>query len=128
MPITDEKYVSLTTFRKDGTPASTPVWIADLGDGTVGFTTASTSFKVKRIGNDPKVTLQPCNSRGVVTDGSDVVAGTAVIVTGADAERCRGFVKKKYGLQFAGITLFGKVAKLFGKGSGIDCAVKITLT
>lgn len=128
MPIAEEKYVSLTTFRKDGTPASTPVWIAGLGDGTVGCTTASTSFKVERIGNDPKVTLRPCNSRGSVTEGSDVVAGTAEVVTGADAEHCRSMVRKKYGLQFAGITLFGKVAKLFGKGSGVDCAVKITLT
>ncbi len=127
MPITDEKYVSLTTFRKDGTPASTPVWIADLGDGTIGFTTASSSFKVKRIGNDPKVTVQPCNSRGVVTEGSIAVTGTAEIVTGVEAERARSIVKKKYGLQFAGITLFGKIAKLFGKGSGVDCAIKITL-
>lgn len=62
--ISSEKYVSLTTYRKDGTPKRVPVWIADLGDGTVGFTTASSSYKVKRIGNNPKVTLQPSDTRG----------------------------------------------------------------
>ena len=44
--ITDEKYVSLTTYKKDGSTKSLPVWIADFGDGTIGFTTASSSYKV----------------------------------------------------------------------------------
>ena len=128
MSITDEKYVSLTTFRKDGTPKPAPVWIADFGDGTVGCTTASSSYKVKRISNNSHVTLQPCNSKGVVTDGSEVVSGTAEVVTGAEFERCEGIVKQKYKLQYTAIKFVGKVAKLIGKGSGTDAAVKITLT
>lgn len=127
MSISDEKYVSITTFRKDGTPKPLPVWIADLGDGTVGFTTSSSSYKVKRIANDPRVMLQPSNSKGVVTEGSEEVSGTAEMVTGEEFDRCAGLVKKKYGIQYVGITLFGKIAKLVGKGSGTDCAVKITL-
>ncbi|MEP1123277.1 MAG: PPOX class F420-dependent oxidoreductase [Ilumatobacter sp.] len=129
MSITDEKYVSLTTYRKDGTPKSLPVWIADFGDGTIGFTTASSSHKVKRIGNDPRVTLQPSNAKGEVTPGSDVVSGTAVIVTDPqEFAACVAFVKKKYGIQYRLITLWGKLAKVVGKGSGTDCAVKITVT
>lgn len=127
MAISDEKYVSLTTYRKDGTPKSLPVWIADFRDGTVGFTTASSSYKVKRIANDPRVTLQPSDAKGEVKPGSEVAAGTAEVVTGAEFEKCMAIVKKKYGIQFKAISLFGKVAKLFGKGSGTDCAVKITL-
>ena len=26
--LADERYVSLTTFKKDGTPVATPVWVA----------------------------------------------------------------------------------------------------
>lgn len=128
MSITDEKYVSLTTFRKNGTPKPAPVWIADFGDGTIGCTTSSSSYKVKRIANNPEVTLQPCNSRGVVTEGSDVVTGTAEVVTGAEFERCASAVKKKYKLQYTAMSLVGQAAKLIGKGSGTDAAVKITLT
>jgi PPOX class probable F420-dependent enzyme len=127
MSITDEKYVSLTTFRKDGTPKPAPVWIADFGDGAIGCTTASSSYKIKRISNDPGVTLQPCNSRGVVTEGSEVVSGTAEVVTGAEFERCAGMVKKKYKLQYTLMALVGKGAKLIGKGSGTDAAIKITV-
>ena len=59
MGIADENYVALTTFRKNGERKNTPIWIADLGDGTIGFTTSKDSWKVKRIGNDPRVELQP---------------------------------------------------------------------
>jgi len=128
MSISDEKYVSVTTFRKDGTPKPLPVWIADFGDRTVGFTTSSSSYKVKRITNDPGVTLQPCNSKGVVIEGSEIVTGTAEVVSGAEFERCEAIVKKKYKLQYTAIKLVGKVAKMIGKGSGTDAAVKITLT
>ena len=78
MGIADEKYVNLTTFTKDGRPKPCPVWITDTGDGTVGFTTFSTSWKVKRLNNDSRVTLQPCDAKGTVTAGTDVVEGTAI--------------------------------------------------
>ena len=46
----DEKYVLLTTYRRDGRPVSTPVWWVDLGDGSFGFWTSSASGKAKRLG------------------------------------------------------------------------------
>ncbi len=127
MSIAEEKYVRLTTFRKDGTPKALPVWIADFGDGTIGFTTASSSYKVKRIANDPRVELQPSNAKGEAKAGSAVVSGTAVVVDGDEFERCRSAVKRKYKLQYTAIDFAGKVAKLIGKGSGTDRAVKITI-
>jgi len=47
MSLIDEKYMLLKTFRRDGTPVSTPVWLADLGDSETGFWTSSASGKVK---------------------------------------------------------------------------------
>ena len=49
MDIASEQYVSITTSRRDGRTVSSPVWIAPLADGRVGFTTGSASGKVKRI-------------------------------------------------------------------------------
>ena len=37
--IAEEAYVRLTTFTRDGTPKQSPVWIAALADGRLGFTT-----------------------------------------------------------------------------------------
>jgi uncharacterized protein len=41
MSLTDEKYLVLTTFRRDGTPVSMPVWVVGLDDEAVGFWTSS---------------------------------------------------------------------------------------
>ncbi len=127
MSIAGETYVSLTTFTKDGRPKPSPVWIADTGDGTVGFTTFSTSWKVKRLNNDSRVTLQPCDARGNVTAGTDVLEGTAVASQGDEFDRVRELIKAKYGIQFTLINLVGKVRKAMGKDSGTDTAIVITL-
>ena len=76
--IADSKYVSLTTYKKDGTTKALPVWIADFGDGKVGFTTSSSSFKVKRILVQPgaSLSLQMHHHRAehwVVVDGKATV-------------------------------------------------------
>ncbi len=101
--------------------------IAALGEGRVGFTTASSSWKVRRIRATPAVTLQPCDSRGRVTAGSVATPGRAEVVTGAEFEPVRSAVAAKYGLQYRAIWLWGRLARLVGKGSGTDCAIVITL-
>ncbi len=125
--IASEKYVSLTTYKRDGSPVSVPVWIADLGDGKVGFTTASSSWKVKRIGNNPKVALQPCDARGNIRAGTSAVSGVAEVRQDATFDQVRNRIKDKYGIQFTLTSLVGVGAKLLGRGSGTDAAVVITL-
>ncbi|MGI9613170.1 MAG: PPOX class F420-dependent oxidoreductase [Acidimicrobiales bacterium] len=127
MGIADENYVALTTFRKNGERKDTPIWIADLGDGTIGFTTSKDSWKVKRIGNDPRVELQPSNGRGNPRAGSDVATGKAEVVHGASVDEVAAEIKAKYGFQVALIGTFAAVRKLLGKGSANDAAVIITL-
>ena len=125
--IADGKYVALTTYKKDGSTKTLPVWIADFGGGQVGFTTSSSSYKVKRINNDPRVILQPSDSRGNVKDGTDPVTGTAEVKTGTEFEPYATLVKKKYGVQYSAMMLLGKFMSLIGRGSGTDTAVVVTL-
>lgn len=88
------RYVSLTTFRRDGTPVATPVWVARQGDELVVFT-ARSSGKVKRLRNDDRVLLAPCDMRGRVT--GDVVEGTARLQD--DVESAISLIRREYGLQ-----------------------------
>jgi len=125
--IAQEKYVSLTTYRKDGSAKELPVWIVDLGDGTIGFTTHGESYKCKRIANDNRVLLQPCDQGGTVTAGTDTVSGTAVLATGADFDRVRAKIKAKYGFIVNLIIAMNTAKGLFGKGGDSDTAVIITL-
>ena len=86
--------LSLTTFRRDGTPVATPVWVARQGDELVVYT-ARSSGKVKRLRNNNRVLLAPCDMRGRVT--GDVVEGTARLQD--DAESAISLIRRKYGLQ-----------------------------
>ena len=62
-PFTSTKNLLLTTFRKDGTPVATPVWFV-IHDGELHTTTLENAGKVKRIRNDPRVTVAACTVRG----------------------------------------------------------------
>ncbi|MCB1001965.1 MAG: PPOX class F420-dependent oxidoreductase [Ilumatobacteraceae bacterium] len=96
--LADEKYVVLTTTRKDGRSVPTPVWIAALPDGALGFTTELSSGKVKRIRNFPDVTLQPSNARGVVKPGTTPVVARATVLTDQDVGPVETAIRAKYGL------------------------------
>ena len=128
MSIAEEKYLSLTTYRKNGEAKQAPVWIVDLEDGTMGFTTHGESWKCKRIRNDSRVALQPCDQRGNITQGTEIVSGTAVLATGgSDFDRVRSKIKGKYGFMVTMIIAMNKVRGLLGKGGDSDTAVIITL-
>jgi uncharacterized protein len=127
MDIGAEKYVSVTTFRKSGVGVATPVWIAKLANGKVGFTIDHDSGKAKRIRNNQKVTLRPCNMKGVVADGAPEVTGTAVLVTGADYEPVWKAIVGKYRIIASLMGLWGTVTGLFKKSGDPKTAVVITL-
>ena len=105
--IGDESYVSLTTYRRSGEGVATPVWCAPLADGRVGVWTNATSWKVKRLAQDPRVTLRPCDRRGRVADGAPTYAGQAqVLRSGGLFEEVLGRVRSAYGvLGWAAMTL-----------------------
>ena len=112
MAIGAEKYLLFTTFRRDGTPVSSPVWAVDLGDGRAGFWTSSGSGKAKRLAHTEKVTVQPCDVRGRVKPGTDPIEATARLVTGGELDDIRAKVVAKYGFMT-------KVTKLLGTIGGI---------
>ena len=127
MSIADEKYVLISTFRKNGDAVSSPVWIVALADGTAGFTTEESSGKVKRIRNNPQVTLQPCSMKGTPKEGSAVVAASADVMVGADAQPIRDAIHNKYSV----MSKFFKVGELWRKvrrkPEPATCVVRLTL-
>jgi uncharacterized protein len=125
--IADAKYVSFTTFRRDGSAVSTPVWIARLADGRVGFTTDADVGKVKRLRNNANVTLRPCNVKGKVVDGAPEVAGTGAIVTGAACDEVWTAVRRKYRIIANVMHLATRVKSLVRKPTGAPTAIVITL-
>jgi len=93
--LVDAQFVSLTTFRKDGTAVPTAVWVAAVPEG-LGVWTGAASGKVKRIKRDGVVTLAVCDRRGTVT--GPPVPAHARLLDDAGTTRVRSAVRRKYGL------------------------------
>lgn len=129
MTIADAQYVSFTSYRRNGDAVPTAVWIAPMSGGRAGFTTAADSGKVKRLRNNPAVTLRKCDARGRVPDGAEEVTATAeVVIGGTGFEEVRTAMKGKYGLRFAAVHLGGKFKKLIGRGEAANCGIVIAFT
>jgi PPOX class probable F420-dependent enzyme len=94
-----ETYVSLTTFKRDGTPVSTPVWVAR-DDDRLLIHSAANSWKVKRIRRDKHVRVAGCGFNGKVHgeafDGEATVSADTAVVKALEA--------RKYGLIYRLIT------------------------
>ena len=93
--IQGQKYISLVTFKRDGTPIASPIWFAQIDD-KLYVMTRSDSGKYKRIRNSPRVKIAPSTIRGKVT-GPEFDA-TARILPESDWGRARAAVRAKYWL------------------------------
>ena len=57
------KYVSVTSFKRDGTGVATPVWFV-AENGHLLVETDAASFKAGRIQRNPEVTVALCGASG----------------------------------------------------------------
>ncbi|MYY19021.1 MULTISPECIES: PPOX class F420-dependent oxidoreductase [unclassified Streptomyces] len=93
------EYVSLTTYRKDGTPVATPVWSAADGD-VLYIWTRSDSWKVKRLRNDSRVRVTVCDVRGRIAEGAPSAEGTARLLDAAGTAAVRKVLARRYTWKF----------------------------
>jgi uncharacterized protein len=99
-PFAREKYLSIETFRKSGEGVKTPVWFAGTGfdspSPVIYLYSEVQSGKAKRIRNNPRVRIAPCDIRGNVK-GEWVDARAEILEPPAIAEAMR-LLNRKYGL------------------------------
>ena len=121
----DEKFVSLTTFKRNGDTVASPMWIVRDGERLSVWTPAG-AWKVKRIGRNPRITLTACGRTGKVRAGQPAFGGTAEVITDpAEVARTESLVKRKYGLEFWVVTLVETIA---ARGRKPRVVLRITLS
>jgi len=98
--MSDESFVSLTTFRSSGKPVSTPVWIGREAGDVVILTPLDTG-KVKRLRANPRVELRPCDRRGRVPQDAPCLSTVVEILEQpVEVDRVRGVMRRKYGVEY----------------------------
>ena len=87
------KYISLVSFKRDGTPVATPLWFVVDGERLLAITDAH-SAKVKRIRRDPEVTVAPCRAERAHHRSGDPGPGRSSHP--ASSSRPRQLMARKY--------------------------------
>ncbi|MBQ1116516.1 PPOX class F420-dependent oxidoreductase [Streptomyces sp. C3-3] len=105
------EYVSLTTYRKNGTPVATPVWAAAEGD-VLYVWTRSDSWKVKRLRNNGEVVVTVCDVRGRIAEGASSAEGTAKLLDEDGTRAARKLLARKYHWKFWLVDWPATVARL----------------
>ena len=98
----DEKFVSLTTFKRSGDAAASPMWIVRDGNQLLAWTPAD-AWKVKRIRRDPRVTLRPVAELGRCAPLTTRPRRPGEVITDPnELARLESLIKHKYGQEFRG--------------------------
>lgn len=101
-----QKYLNLESFRKNGQGVRTPLWFA-AGDAVLYFYTVAHSYKVKRLRNNPRVRVAPCDIRGKIK--GEWVAASARLLEGDEARHADALLNRKYGLFKRVLNLLAKI-------------------
>lgn len=93
--IRGQRFISLTTYRKNGAGVRTPLWFGeDLGN--LYIMTRSYTGKIKRVRNISQARVAACTFRGKVTGPE--FAAHARILPSEDHARARATITRKYWL------------------------------
>ena len=104
------RYINLESYKKDGSPALTPV--QSIGEnGIVHFRTGPETWKVKRIQRNPHVRLVPSDRNGKPV--GKWVDGRARILEGQEYDRVLQLFRKEYGT--IGNSIISLVGRLRGE-------------
>ena len=115
------RYLSVTSFKRDGTGVATPVWFVSDGTRLFAFTDLH-SGKIKRIRRDPHVLVASCRPDG--KPRRDPVGAHAEVLTdAAELERVRDLLVARYKISYRVVMLFYRLGRrLRGKQSVADGA------
>jgi PPOX class probable F420-dependent enzyme len=120
--LANEEFVSITTFKRDGTPVSTPVWVTGENGNLLVISEADT-WKVRRIRRDGHVRIAPCGARGAVK-GEPVDARARIEPDTAVVEK---LLARKYGWKYRAYMRFSAlVRKLRRQPTPAGVTIRIT--
>ena len=87
------RYLSITSYKRDGTPVSTPVWFAEQ-DGRLLVETDAASGKAKRIRRNPAVRVALCSASGRLR--GDQASAVAELLPDSETSSAERLIKRKY--------------------------------
>jgi uncharacterized protein len=121
------RFLSVTSFKRDGTAVATPVWFVSDDRRLFAFTDLH-SPKVRRIRRNPHVVIASCRPDGRLRT-EPVPARAEVLTATAELERVRELLTERFKISYRVVMLvYRLVRRLRGRSSTADgAALAITL-
>jgi uncharacterized protein len=121
------RYLSVTSFKRDGTGVATPVWFVSDGRRLLALTDLH-SAKVRRIHRDPRALVASCRANGNLR-GEPVPAQVEVLTATPELERVQKLLIERYKLSYRVVMLIYRIGRrLRGRRSVADgAALAITV-
>ena len=115
------RYLSVTSFKRDGTGVATPVWFVSDGSRLFAFTDLH-SAKIRRIHRNPSVLVASCRPGGKLRR-QPVTARAEVLSAPADLERVQKLLLARYKISYRVVMFFYRLGRrLRGKQTVADGA------
>jgi PPOX class probable F420-dependent enzyme len=115
------RYLSITSFKRDGSAVATPVWCVPDGERLFALTDLH-SAKVRRIRRNPRVLVAPCGPSGKLR-AEPVEARAEVLTATEDLEHVQKLLLRRYKVSYRAVMLFYRLGRrLRGRSSVADGA------
>ena len=121
------RYLSVTSFKRDGTGVATPVWSVSDGRRLFALTDLH-SAKVRRMRRNPRVLVASCRAGGKLR-GAPVRARAEVLTATAELERVQKLLIEHYRISYRVVMMIYRLGRrLRGQRSVADgAALAITV-
>ena len=103
------RYLSVTSFKLDGTGVATPLWFVSDGQRLLALTDLH-SAKVRRMRHNPRVLVAPCRASGKPR-GEPLPARAEVLTESTDLEHVRELLIGRYKISYRLVMLIYRLGR-----------------
>jgi PPOX class probable F420-dependent enzyme len=120
------RYLSVTSFKRDGTGVATPLWFVSDGRRLLALTDLD-SAKVRRIRRNPRVLVASCRADGKVR-GEPLAAHVDVLTATPELERVQKLLIKRYKLSYRVVMLAYRLGRRLRGRSSVPDGAALAIT
>ena len=120
------RYISLTSFKRDGAPVSTPLWFVQDGARLLAITDRD-SAKVRRLRHNPHALVAASRGDGKLR-GASLAARVEIRTGEVDLEHAARLLRSRYGLTYAATMLAYRLMRRLRGQTGLPPGAVLVIT
>jgi len=120
------RYLSVTSFKRDGTGVATPVWFVSDGSRLFALTDLH-SAKVRRLRHNPQALVAPCSANGKLRR-QPLPARVELLTAIPELERVQKLLGERYKISYRVVMLIRRIGRRLRGHSGLGEGAVLAIT